>query len=259
MALVPAVRLAALAFLAGAAFAGADTALGPTVSLAGNFSVQGKAVAGGFYSGNYGPFYVRVCAAYSPMPASPTYSQDWPPSSPPTDDRGYASCELLGAHFADGSRALGLGGFYKFSRGRKDYDYYFYGPTIESLQENYVAFKHDIVAVGGCRVHAEGKGTAVVWGGLGVSHFRRHGLRRHWWSDFYNPENTYEVITPLDTQLTTLAAGVGVDVRARFAGPFGAYGSARGVAPLANIYLQGYDRAEPGASIAFTAGGLVGW
>lgn len=259
MAIMGGFKIAALALLAGATLAGAYTAFGPTVGVDSGLPAPGSLVAGGFYSGDYGPFYVRISGAYLPFPPQPTHYQDWPPPSPPTDDRGYASSELIGAHFPGSFQPLGLGIYYKFGRGQRYYHKHIYGPTIESWMENYVAFKHDVQAVAAYRVWTDANKKAVVWGGLGLSHFRRHGLRTYYYSDFYNPENYLEIITPLDTRLTSLAAGVGIEFRVRFAGPFGFYGSARGVVPIADIYLQGYDRSRPGANVALTWGGLVGW
>ena len=252
------IEFAGLAFLAAAAPAAADTGFGPTVGVDSGLPAHGNAIAGLLYASDYGTLYLRVNGAYSPMPPPPPHAPDWPPPSE-REDRGYASCELLGAHFPGGSAALGLGLYYKFGRGESDYSYSDSGPIIISRTEDFVAFKHDALAVAACRIWAAGKRTAVAWGGVGLSHFRRHGLRYYYASDYYEPEYTYEVFTPLDTRLTSLAAGVGIDVRVRFAGPFGAYGYARGVVPVADIYLQGYDRSEPGANVAFAAGGLVGW
>jgi hypothetical protein len=251
-------KLAALAFFSGAAFAGAYTALGPAVSVEGGVPAQGKLVAGGVYSGDYGPLYLRVNGAYSPMPPPPTHARDWPPPSE-NDDRGYASCEALGAYFLGGPAGPGPGFYYKFARGVRDYYYHRVSHIIESREKDYVAFKHDFLAVAAYRLRAEGKGTTVLWGGAGLSHFRRRGLHYYWWSDFYNPENTYEKSTCLDTRLTALAAGAGVDLRTGFARHFGFNGSARAVFRVVDLSLQGHDGDKPDANITLAGGCFFGW
>lgn len=252
-------KLAVLAFFAGAAFAGAYTALGPTVGVEGGLPAPGRLVAGGVYSAGYGPLYLRINGSYMPMPAPPEHAPDWPPPSPPTDDRGYASCEALGAYAFGGIADLGPGLYYKFGRGERDYFYHKVSHVIESRSEDYVAFKHDALAVATFRRRVEGKGTAVVWGGPGLSHFRRHGFRYYMYSDFYNPENTYEVFTPLDTRLTAVTVGAGADLRSDFARHVGVYASIRAVFRLANIRLKGYDRDLPDANIALTGSFFFGW
>jgi len=252
-------RLATLAFFAGAVLAGAYTALGPALNLDGGLPAPAKPVIGGAYFGAYGPLYARITGAYSPMPPPPEYSRDWPPPSPPTDDRGYASCEALGAYVPGGPAALGPGLYYSFKRGERDYHKFIYGPTIESWMENYVAFKHDALAVAAYRLRVGGKGTAVLWGGAGVSHFRRRGLYHYWWSDFYNPEYIYEETICLDTRLTALAAGAGGDLRSGFARHYGFNASLRAVFLVADLSRQGYDGDNPTANAALALGFFVGW
>jgi hypothetical protein len=255
----PIARLAALALLAGAPLAGAYTALGPTVNVEGGLPDPGRSVAGGVYSADYGPLYLRISGSYFPMPLLPEYARDWPPPSPPTDDRGYATCEALGAYAFGGTAGLGPGLYCKFARGQRYYHKHIYGPTIESWMENYVAFKYDVLAVATYRRQVEGKGTAVLWAGPGLFHFRRHGLRTYYYSDFYNPENYLEIITPLDTRLTAVAAGAGAELRSDFARHVGVYASIRAVFRLANIRLEGWDRDEPQGNIAFTGSFFFGW
>ena len=254
-----AIQLAALSFLAGATLAGAYTAFGPTVSFEGGSTTPARSVAGGVYSADYGPLYLRLSGSYLPMPPLPPYARDWPPPSPPTDDRGYATGEALGAYATGGVGGLGPGLYYKFTRGQRHYFYHKYTHIIESKTEDYVAFKYDLYAVATYRRRAEGKGTAVLWAGPGLFHFRRHGLRTYYYSDFYNPENYLEIITPLETRLTALAAGAGVDLRSDFATHVGVYASARATFRLANIRLEGWDRDEPNGNIAFTGSFFFGW
>jgi len=249
-------RLVAFMTIAGAALAGADTAVGPVLNLDAGLPAQGYAVAGAFYAGDYGLIYLRVSGAYSPMPAS---ESDTERPLAEREDRGYACGEVIGARFPEGPVALGLGGYYKFGRGVRDYYERKTFDGTESFIEDYVAFKHDAMVTGACRVWTEGKGTSVFWGGAGLSHFRRQGFRYYRYSDYYSPERNYEVTTILDVRLTSLLVGAGVDVRVRFAGPFGAYGAARGVAHIIDFHLEGEDRDQLGASVALTAGVLVGW
>jgi hypothetical protein len=256
---IPAIKLAAFGFLAGATLAVAYTALGPAVNVEGGLTAPGRSVAGGVYSADYGPLYLRLSGSYLPAPPLPPHARDWPPPSPPTDDRGYATGEALGAYALGGTAGLGPGLYYKFTRGQRYYHKHIYGPTIESWMEDYVAFKYDLYAVATYRRRAEGKGTAVLWAGPGLFHFRRHGLRTYYYSDFYNPENYLEIITPLETRLTAVAAGAGVDLRSDFATHVGVYASARATFRLANIRLEGWDRDEPNGNIAFTGSFFFGW
>ncbi len=249
---------AAIAFAVGASLAGAFTAFGPVVNLEVGFPAPGKLAVGGSFFGDYGPAYVRIYGAYSPMPAPPEIHRDWPPPSE-RDDRGYASCEAFGAYFSGGSAAFGPAFYYRFGRGVRDYYYHAYGPTITNLTEDYVSFQHDFFGAAAYRLRAEGKGTAVVWGGVGLSRFVRSGLLYSWYSDYYNPEKTYEIVTPLDTGSVGLAAAAGGDLRSGFARHFGLFGSARFVLPLADLHLRGYDAEQPDVNVALTGGVFVGW
>jgi hypothetical protein len=169
------IKLVALAFMGAAALAGADTALGPAASFETGFPAPGKLAVGGSFFGDYGPVYVRISGAYSPLPAPPEIPPDWPPPSE-RDDRGYSSLEAFGAHFYGGSAAFGPAFYYRFGRGVRDYYYHAYGPTITNRTEDYVAFQHDFFGAAAYRLRLEGKGTAVLWGGVGVSRFLRSGL-----------------------------------------------------------------------------------
>jgi hypothetical protein len=252
------VGLAALAFLAGVTFAAAETALGPALSYEGGFPAPGKVAFGGAFFGDYGPFYFRISGAYSPMPSREEGYADWPPASE-TDDRGYAAGEVLGVYSLGGATGLGPGFYYGFGRSVRDYYYYIYGPTLTLETEDFVAFQHDFLAVAACRLQAEGTGKAVVWAGAGVSRFLRSGLLYSWYSDFYNPEYTYEESTSLDTRLTALAIGVGGDIRSGFAKHFGIYASTRFLFPTVDLSLTGYDGDKPDPNVALAGGFFVAW
>ena len=125
--------------------------------------------------------------------------------------------------------------------------------------EDFVAFQHDLLAVAAYRLRAEAAGKAVVWAGAGVSRFQRSGLLYYWYSDFYNPEYTYEESTSLDTRLTALTAGTGGDFRSGFARHFGIYGCTRFLFPVADLSVSGYDAKKPEPNVGLAGGFFVGW